>query len=126
MDILTITAACIIGTVLCRVLDGNREFGLYIKTAAVIAVLLAIITYVTPIVEAVNRIFNMSGADKSYMTVLFKALGVCYVTQFGYDICKDGGESALASQVELAGKTALVILALPLFETLTDMVLNLT
>ena len=70
-------------------------------------------------------IYSRAGADEEYLTVLFKALGICYITQFACDICKDSGENALATQAELAGKISLMVIALPLFESLADIVAKL-
>jgi stage III sporulation protein AD len=57
--------------------------------------------------------------------ILFKTLGLCFLAQFAADSCRDAGENALASKVELAGKLAIVILALPLFEKITSTALAL-
>ncbi len=82
----------------------------------------AVLIYISPIAETVRNIFSRAGADKEYLTILFKAMGICYITQFACDICKDSGENALASHAELAGKISLMLLALPLFDTLADLV----
>ena len=39
--------------------------------------------------------------------------------------CLDAGEKALASRVEFAGRIAVVLLALPLFEEIAEAVLSL-
>jgi stage III sporulation protein AD len=122
MKIIQIAALCIIVTVICRIFDSRREFGLYIKIIAATLILGSVILYVSPIADTVNTIFERAGASEEYINILFKALGICYITQFASDICKDSGEGALAVQVEIAGKVTLLLLALPLFEALTELV----
>jgi stage III sporulation protein AD len=122
MKIVQIAALCLIVTVICRIFDSRKEFGLYIKIIAATLILGSVILYVSPVADAVNTIFEQAGASESYINILFKALGICYITQFASDICKDGGEGALAVQVEIAGKVTLLLLALPLFEALTELV----
>ncbi|MDR0991309.1 MAG: stage III sporulation AC/AD family protein [Ruminococcus sp.] len=122
MKLIQIAALCIIATVLCKILDGRKDYILFIKIAAAAAILSGVILYVAPVTDTVNAVFEKAGADKSYLTVLFRALGICYITQFAADICRDSGESALAVQVELAGKVSLLLLALPMFEALADLV----
>jgi stage III sporulation protein AD len=122
MKIIQIAALCLIVTVICRIFGDRREFGLYIKIIAATLILGSIILYVSPIADAVNMIFEKAGASENYINILFKALGICYITQFASDICKDGGEGALSVQVEIAGKVTLLLLALPLFEALTELV----
>ena len=65
-------------------------------------------------------------AGGGYLLLVFKALGVCLLTQFSADACLDAGEKALASRVEFAGRIAVVLLALPLFEEIAEAVLSLT
>jgi stage III sporulation protein AD len=122
MKLIQITALCIIATVLCKILDRRKDYILFVKIAAAAAILSAVILYVAPVTDTVNAVFEKAGADKSYLTVLFRALGICYIPQFASDICRDSGEGALAVQVELAGKISLLLLALPMFEALADLV----
>ena len=77
---------------------------------------------------AVNQIKNLLYNTKishDYIIILFKSLGICFITQFASDSCSDAGEESLSSKVELAGKVAIIITALPLFEKVTNIALNL-
>ena len=126
MEILKIAAIGIITTVLCRFFSNdNKEYALFLKMAAAALILLSVIRYITPIYDTISGIFGRTGADSSYLSLLFKALGICYITQFAHDICKDSGENALAAQIETAGKITLILLSLPLFEALMGVVSSL-
>ena len=46
--------------------------------------------------------------------VILKALGVAFVCETAADICRDMGQTAIASKIELAGKLEIVALAIPL------------
>ena len=126
MEILKVAAICVITAVLCKIFSNdNKEYAMFLKIAAITGILISAALYISPIAETVNVIFAKTGADSSYLNIIFKALGICYITQFAYDICKDSGESALATQVEVVGKITLILLALPLFETLINIVSSL-
>ena len=123
---MSIAGICITASVMCKLFSENgKEYALYIKLAAAAAVMSMIIIFVSPIAETIRSIYSRAGADEEYLTVLFKALGICYITQFACDICKDSGENALATQAELAGKISLMVIALPLFESLANIVARL-
>ena len=47
-------------------------------------------------------------------SVLLKALGISFVTEIASGVCRDSGEVSLATWVDMAGKTALLMQALPL------------
>ena len=98
---------------------GGRK-GIATAIAAGIAVLLVVTGHVTEgLYDLLNSVldFGMSGA---YFTVAFKALGICVVTGFIADLCRDAGQSALASRAELAGRCAVFILSLPLLNSLLE------
>lgn len=126
MKIISIAGICIVASAMCKLFaNEGREYALYIKLAAAAAVMSMIILFVSPIAETVRNIYDKAGAEEEYLTILFKALGICYVTQFACDVCRDSGENTLATQAELAGKVSLLVLALPLFNSLADIVSSL-
>lgn len=126
LKIVSIAGICIISAVMCKLFaNEGKEYGLYIKIAAASVIMSMIIIFVSPVTETIRSIYDKAGADEEYLTILFKALGICYVTQFACDVCRDSGENALAAQAELAGKVSLLIIALPLFNSLADIVANL-
>ena len=126
INLIPICGICVIASILCS-LFGNfsKEYSVYIKLAAGAAVLSIIIIYISPVTETIYMLYEKAGAEDEYLTILFKALGICYITQFASDICKDCGENTLAVQTELAGKIALMILSLPLFSSLAEIISNL-
>lgn len=123
MKIISIAGLCIVAAVLCKLFSTEgKEYALYIKLAAAAAVMSSVIIFISPIAETIRSIYEKAGADREYLSILFKALGICYITQFACDICKDSGENALAAHAELAGKVSLMMLALPLFSALADII----
>ena len=103
---------------------GNlgKEYAVYVKLAAALAVVSVIVLYISPVAETIYDLYEKAGTDNEYLTIMFKALGICYITQFAADICKDCGENTLAVYAELAGKISLILLALPLFGELADII----
>ena len=52
--------------------------------------------------------------------IVLKALGICIVAELGSQCCRDAGETAIATKVELAAKAALVLMSIPIFQTLLE------
>lgn len=126
INIISVAGICIIAVVLCKLFGAcGSEYALYVKLAAAAALMSALILMISPVAETIRGIYEKAGADEEYLTILFKALGICYITQFACDICRDSGENAIAMQAELAGKLSLIILALPLFGSLAEIVSGL-
>ncbi len=74
------------------------------------------------IYSAVTELFSRTGLDADYLAIIIKSLGICFTTQIGCDCCRDCGEGALASQLELAGKAAMILVSVPLFENAAEIV----
>jgi stage III sporulation protein AD len=53
-------------------------------------------------------------------TLLLKGLGVAILTQLCAEMCRQSGEGALGSGVEMAGKAELMLLCLPYLQRLVD------
>ena len=123
MDIVKISAICIIATVICKVLDNqSREISSFVKIAAAFVIFTGVSIYIAPVIEDINNIFMRTAADDEFLSILFKSAGICYISQFACDICRDNGENLLATHAELAGKIALIITALPLVDRLTELI----
>lgn len=116
-QLIAVAGLCIVAAVLCRVYDGGAmEYGVLLKTAAVLAVLGAVASASMPIFSKIQELYAKTGGDSEYPAIMLKSVGICYLTRLAADICRDSGESALASSAEAAGKISLLVLALPLFD----------
>lgn len=117
MNIVGIAGIAICAAIIAVMLRRyNQEYAVIISVAAGVVILIEILVNIEPAVRQINTLLSSAGLTADYAVILFKTLGICFLAQFAADSCRDAGESALASKVELAGKIAIVVLALPLFE----------
>ena len=126
MNIIAFVGAGIIGAVLSVVLRQYKpEFSIYITLSTGMLMLGAAVTAVKPVIETVSGYLQIADPDTSYADVLIKSLAVCYITQMASDSCADAGEKSIAAKIELAGKFAIVLLALPVFDRLMEVIKQL-
>lgn len=126
MDIVMICGLCITAAVLCKVIEkDNKEFSMMIVLAVVILAVLTVVTEVSEIADTVSGLFSDAGIPSEYPEIIFKALGICYITQIGVDCCHDCGENSLASALELSGKISVLLVALPAFRALSEIIQTL-
>ena len=96
------------------------EFALLLKFAALFLAF-------SVVSDAVSEIFSFGervSIDSEMLKILLKALGLCLVAQIASDVCKDCGESALSTSVELVGKLSIVLMALPVAAQLIEISLG--
>ncbi|MCI1955498.1 MAG: stage III sporulation protein AD [Oscillospiraceae bacterium] len=121
MNIVGIAGIAVIAAILAAMMRRyHQEYAVVISIMAGIVILFEIFLNISPAIRQISTLLSSAGLTADYALILFKTLGICFLAQFAADSCRDAGENALASQVELAGKIAIVILALPLFEKIAQ------
>lgn len=125
-EIVILSGIAIVAAIFSIMLKKNyKEMSLVLSLATGCVIIFIIISQVTPVIEEINNLIYSSGIDISFASILFKVLGICFLTQFSSDACADAGETSLASNIELAGKVSIVIISLPLFKQILDVVASL-
>ena len=126
MNIIAIASSALIAAVLSVVLKQYKpEYSMFISIAAGILIFLSVITAINPILDFIGELTDKAGLDGIYGEVLIKSLAICYITQLACDCCKDAGESAIAGKLQIAGKIAILLIALPMFKSLAEIVTGL-
>ena len=126
MGVLSVVGIGVVAAALALVLRQYRpEYAMLVSIAAGIFILYRVIVDVAPVMERVRSITALAALPMGYTEILFRALGMCFITQIACDACKDAGEGAIAAKVELAGKIAVLVVSLPLFEQVLSIVQTL-
>lgn len=96
---------------------GSGEMAMLFTLAAAVGVFLFALTDVSALIETALGLASEAGMADA-LAVMLKALGIVLVGRLAVGVCKDTGEAALASGVEFAVKTAVLLISLPLLEEL--------
>lgn len=109
-------ALCALAAIL--ILKGMKsEFsGIVALAAAVILFGVAAVEFY-PTLKMLKELISGTSFE-GYMSTLVKALGITLAVQFSAELCRDAGESAIASKLELVGKAEILLLCLPLINEL--------
>ena len=78
--------------------------------------------------EFINLIMELSSKLKinnSFINILLKITGISILTEFAVAICKDSGENAIASKIDLGGKVIILSFSIPIITALLETLLNL-
>ncbi len=122
--IVSVCGLCICASLICKITEKHsKEQSMLLVIGVCTFVFIAAMADVPEIISKIDELCSNSQVDSIYVTILFKALGICYLTQFSADICRDCNETAIASAVEIIGKIQLIVLAFPLFNKLADVIM---
>lgn len=117
MWIIAAAAAGLVGTVLALILGQYRpEFRMLITAAVTLLLMAMVLEQLSPVLEQLRSTMELTGLTGDYAAILFKAVGICLLTQLAGDVCRDSGESSIASKIELAGRAAILLTAVPLIQ----------
>lgn len=117
MWIIAAAAAGLVGTVLALILGQYRpEFRMLVTAAVTLLLMAMVLEQLSPVLEQLRSTMELTGLTRDYAAILFKAVGICLLTQLAGDVCRDSGESSIASKIELAGRTAILLTAMPLIQ----------
>ena len=125
MEIVKICVAAIAAVFLISVLKPvKKEFAIAVSIICGVFIFSVVFSYLSSAVGTVKSIFSYFNADGAMTVIILKVIGVAYICEFVSSVCKDAGESAVASKVEAGGKIIIVYLALPIITSLLDLLAN--
>ncbi|MDE7136903.1 MAG: stage III sporulation AC/AD family protein, partial [Ruminococcus sp.] len=87
-----------------------HEQSLMIALVACVTVVGGFMLFLAPLVSEVQDIFSQAGISDSYISLIFKAAAVCFITQITCEICRDSGENAISSAAEMCGRGAVTFM----------------
>ncbi len=121
-SVLAVSAIAIFAAV-CGALikKGNREIALLFSVGAAVLIFLYILPQASELAETICALAEVSSMSE-VLGVLLKALGIVLIGRIAIGICRDAGESALASGVEFAVKMAVLLVSLPLLQSLLGII----
>jgi len=127
MEILQIAIIAITASILAVTLKNERpEISMLISVVAGIMIFFVSSTYLRSVLNVINEITEKINVDLSFIEIILKIVSISYICEFSSQICKDAGEGAIASKVELAGKILILFTSAPvmlsLLELLTDII----
>ncbi|MBE6607487.1 MAG: hypothetical protein E7633_02875 [Ruminococcaceae bacterium] len=118
MNIFSVTSLAVAAVVLVILVKQLKsEIAMPVSVFVTVALSLVCVSLIEPISDYINEISD-SADYGPYIKVMMKSFGIALVSSGSADICKDCGESAIAAKVELVGKCAIMLTALPLIRSL--------
>ncbi len=101
------------------------EFAIYISIIAGILILLISMQKMEAIVTLIRTISEKAGVNGKFLSIILKITGIAILSEFAISICKDSGESAIASKVEIGSKVIIISMSIPIISSLLEMMINI-
>lgn len=98
--------------------EYSRVFAMIISFAGIIICVALTLDKLLEVSNKLENIMNFVSSSQDYIILMLKVLCVVIVAQIMSQLCKDNGENALSTITELSAKIVVVIMIMPLFETI--------
>lgn len=113
--VVKIAAVSLLGTCTALLLRrSNPELAVPLGAVVCVFALFALCGVLEPIRDFLDEVQSLSGLSSVYFLPVLKCVAIGIAAKVAADLCRDGGQSAMAGAVELGGTAAALFVSLPL------------
>ena len=126
MDMFKITAIAVCGAFFALLLKEYKpSYAICVGILCAIFLFFEALQYINYIFVSVSAIATGLSVNPSHLKTIIKITGISCLSRFGTEICRDAGQNAIATNLELVGKIVIVVLSLPVFISVINLILGL-
>ena len=101
------------------------ELALAVTIAGSVILLLFVLEVFRGSIGIFTEIAEMTGLDAAIVKTLLKMVGIGYLVEFSAGILNDFGQNSLADKLVFYGKILVLILAVPILESILELISDL-
>ena len=118
MEIFKIIGVAFVTAISAILLKSTKpELSFAVTVTGVIVILMFVVDMLQNTVNILSTIASITGIENGLIKILLKIVGVGYLTEFSAGLLNDFGSNAVADKVILGGKLTILILSLPIIES---------
>jgi len=125
MEIIKIIGIGIISLIVLIIVKQYKpEFSAIISIVAGIIIFSLVFDRITGIINILKSLTNKIGINSTYISILLKITGIAILTEFAVSVCKDAGETAIASKIDFGGKIIIISISIPIITALLEIIVQ--
>ena len=125
MQIIRIIGIGLIALIIIILLKQYKpEFAIYISLLTGALILLLLMDQLTGIINLIQSIAGKANINSQFLALLIKITGIAFLSEFAVSICRDSGEGATASKIELGSKIVIISMSIPIISSLLEIILQ--
>ena len=126
MQLFQLVGIAIITAVAALLLKGTKpELAFAVTIAGGIILLLFAFEIFKGSLSIFQKITNATGIEPSIVKILLKMVGIGYLVEFSAGVLNDFGQSNLGDKLIFCGKIVVLVLAVPILESVLDLIVKL-
>lgn len=125
MEIIKIIGIALISLIIIILLKQYKpEFAIYISLLTGVLILILVMDKLAGVINLIQSISSKASINNNFLILLIKITGIAFLSEFAVSICKDSGESAIASKIELGTKIIIISMSIPIISSLLELILK--
>ena len=126
MEVIRIIGIALIALIIIILLKQYKpEFAIYVSLLTGVLILLLVMDKLTGIIDLLQSITSKASINSTFLALLIKITGIAFLSEFAVSICKDSGEAAIASKIEIGTKIIIISMSIPIISSLLEIILKL-
>lgn len=127
MDVIgQVVAAAVAGAICAAVIKKQvPDLALVVTLCAVALIMGTAMVVLEPVRTLLDTLGEQSGLSAAVLAPVIKTAGIALLTRVCAELCRDANESGIAAAVEIAGGGCALLVCLPLFQAVLDLILEL-
>ena len=126
MEIIKIVGIALIALVIIIMLKQYRpEYAIFISILTGVLILILVMDRLTGIINLIQSIEDKFSINTQFIALLIKITGIAFLSEFAVSICKDSGEAAIASKIEIGSKIIIISMSIPIISSLLEIILKI-
>ena len=126
MEIIKIVGIALIALVIIIMLKQYRpEYAIFISILTGILILILVMDRLTGIINLIQSVEDKFSINTQFIALLIKITGIAFLSEFAVSICKDSGEAAIASKIEIGSKIIIISMSIPIISNLLEIILKI-
>lgn len=121
-----LAAVAVAGTICAAVVKKQApDVALVVTLCAVTLILVTAVEVLEPVRELMDALGERAGLSAAVLAPVIKTVGIALLTRVCAELCRDANESGIAAAVEIAGGGCALLVCLPLFQAVLELILEL-
>ena len=126
MEVIKIIGIALIALIIIILLKQYRpEFAVYISLLTGVLILVLVMDQLAGIISLLQSLANKTSVNMTFLSLLIKITGIAFPSEFAVSICKDSGEGAIASKIEIGSKIVIISMSIPIISSLLEIILKI-
>ena len=126
LEVVKIIGIALIALIIIVLLKQYRpEFAIYISLLTGVLILILVMDKLTGIINLLQSLANKASINTTFLLLLIKITGIAFLSEFAVSVCKDSGEGAIASKIEIGTKIIIISMSIPIISGLLEIILKI-